>query len=213
MTLDLSDAAARRFDFTDFTPVRMSVDSLVGLMAAGVVEDGTPAELLDGVLVHRDRGRGDGMPAGKDHIWAVEAVREWFAGSGLSGCHIRTESDARLDEFDLPQPDAFVVRGSFRDYPDRYPGPADILAVFEVSSTSLAKDRGAKRRLYARVGVSPYVIVNLRSRTLEVSSGASGGAYETRAVVPSGETVELLVGESTVRLAADDVLPPPEVRR
>ena len=42
--------------------------------------------------------------------------------------------------------------------------PAEILAMVELAETSLGKDAGPKRLLYARFGIPDYLIVDLRGR-------------------------------------------------
>ena len=63
----------------------------------------------------------------------------------------------------LPEPDAAVIRGSRRDYRERRPMAADVGLIIEVADTSLAQDRGTKKRVYARVGIPVYWIVNLNT--------------------------------------------------
>lgn len=57
-----------------------------------------------------------------------------------------------------PEPDLAIVPGTPRDYPDH---PTSALLVVEVSDTTLALDRGQKRRLYAAAGITDYWVLNL----------------------------------------------------
>jgi Uma2 family endonuclease len=67
-----------------------------------------------------------------------------------------------------PEPDVALVRGDRREYVQRHPGPADVALAVEVADTSLARDRGIKKRMYAQAGISVYWIVNLIGRRIEV---------------------------------------------
>jgi Uma2 family endonuclease len=62
------------------------------------------------------------------------------------------------------------------DYPVEHPGPEDVALVVEVAESSLRTDRGAKKRVYARGGISVYWIVNLKKRQIEVYSDPESGA-------------------------------------
>ncbi len=58
--------------------------------------------------------------------------------------------------------------------------------VVEVADSTLAYDRSAKRRIYARAGVSTYWIVNLVDRQVEVHTGPSGPGRLARLYPPRG---------------------------
>ena len=80
----------------------------------------------------------------------------------------------------------------------------------EVSKSSLRKDRGAKSTLYASCDLSPYVIVDLVNRCIEVREDASpeSGVYNSIRIAADGETAEFSVGDRPVKLAVSDILPP-----
>lgn len=145
------------------------------------------------------------------HNLAVLELRDALV-SQLAGrdCHVRTETDAEVSDFDLPQPDVTVAAGRPRDYPDRYPGPKDLWLVAEVCNTSQHRDRVQKLGLYAAAGLAPYVIVDLVSRTVEVRSEpeAEGGEYAAVEAAGPGESVTVRVGDAEVRLAVDELIPP-----
>ena len=111
-----------------------------------------------------------------------------------------------------PEPDAAVFRGSPRDYPSRHPGPKDAALIAEVANSSLQRDTGQKKRLYARARVPQYWIVNLIDEQIEVHSNPAvsdlTAAYQTKAVYVRGESVPLVLdGRATATLElslADD---------
>ena len=49
-----------------------------------------------------------------------------------------------------PEPDIYVARGNVRDYTDHHPNPRDMRLIVEVSDSTLERDRGIKKRIYAR---------------------------------------------------------------
>ena len=75
-----------------------------------------------------------------------------------------------------PEPDLAIIRGEFEDYANRNPGPADVALVVEVADSSLARDRGFKKELYAEAGFADYWILNVVDRQLETFSDPTGPA-------------------------------------
>ena len=112
---------------------QMSVDEYERLADAGFLTD-RRVELINGWLVRK-------MTTKPPHVVAVDATREAIAGLLPRGWWLRDEKPVRIPEFDEPEPDVSVVRGSRQDYRSRHPGPGDIEFLVEVSDTSLAWDR------------------------------------------------------------------------
>jgi Uma2 family endonuclease len=101
---------------------------------------------------------------------------------------VRDQMALRLSQSTDPMPDAAVVPGSPRDYPQQ---PTTALLVVEVSDTSLAIDTGVKAQLYAAAGIADYWVVDLNNRLVIVHrdpqpdpASPSEAAY--RAVTPLG---------------------------
>ena len=123
---------------------RMSVDEYERLADSGCLKD-RRVELINGWLVRK-------MTTKPPHVVAVDATREAISRLLPPTWWIRDEKPVRIPDFDEPEPDVSVVRGSRDDYRSRHPGPGDIELLVEVSDTSLAWDRGEKRAAYARGG-------------------------------------------------------------
>jgi Uma2 family endonuclease len=141
---------------------RHTVQEYHQMIAAGTLEEGAPFELLDGQVVRKIRSAAgeDPMTVGDDHAWAVNALTNLSHRLSQLGCHIRIQQPINLPPQDAPEPDGAIVVGSFEDYPT-HPGAADVLCVIEAADASLRRDKGYKRELYARHGISTYVILNL----------------------------------------------------
>jgi Uma2 family endonuclease len=110
-----------------------------------------------------------------------------------AGWYIREQNPLRIPDYDEPEPDIAVVRGSRGQYVTRHLGPEDVALVVEVADTSLAKDRGEKLLAYARGGVPVYWIVNICNDQVEVYSepDRKTGRYTHRVVYATSETVPL----------------------
>ena len=82
----------------------------------------------------------------------------------------------------------------------------------EVANSSVGRDRGIKRRLYARAGMPVYWIVLVRERAVEVYTDPSGPAaepaYATTGRFADGEHVPVVIdGREVGTVAVVDLLP------
>lgn len=185
--------------------VPLSVRQYHGMLAAGILDDGEPIELLDGFLVHKDRG--EHMTVSPRHSHAVNRWMQLLAR--LEGCHLRLQQPVTIEPSHEPEPDAAIVAGDLERYRDRHPEASEILSVIEVSESSLERDRTVKQRIYAEASIPQYVIVNLVDRIVEVyeSPDKDAGAYGEVRRLRSGETLSLRVARGSLDVAAGDLLP------
>lgn len=181
------------------------------MIKAGIVHEGAAIELIDGVLVHKDRSASgeDPMSIGKDHRLVVSLLGELDADLARCGCHMQTQNPLRVSPYDEPEPDGAILRGRPRAYTDRVPGVADVGAVIEVADSSLVYDRKTKLALYAGAGIAQYVIVNLSGRCIELyEQPRSDGSYQQIVVRRAGETVGLRLPDGErFEILADRMLP------
>ena len=64
----------------------------------GILESGTPIELLDGFLVRKDRAKAgeDPMTVGDEHSWAVENLKRVLSAVESMGHHVRSQQPVTL---------------------------------------------------------------------------------------------------------------------
>ncbi len=179
---------------------RMTVHEYERMVAAGVLDD-PRVELLDGYVVKK-------LGKNPPHIWTVDAILESLKAV-LPGCWwCRKEDPVRIPDFDEPEPDVAVVQGNRDNYRGRIPEPADIVLPVEVADSSLDRDRGEKRRAYARGGIGQYWIVNLRDRQVEVYSSPEAGDYNSLQVFKEDDRVSLILsGTEACEVPVAAILP------
>jgi Uma2 family endonuclease len=191
--------------------VPLTVAQVHEMLEAGWLADGEPVELVEGVLVRKDRsGLGEGkMTHGKRHSSAVAMLRRLDRCLDERGCHLRSQLPTTLSPTSELEPDGAIVSGRDDGYLDHHPGPEDVLVVIEVSDSSLLFDRGTKLRLYAMASIPVYLIVNLAERKVEVYSDpeASAGKYRARRDYTAGEILELPLPVGSVSVPSSDFLP------
>ena len=109
-----------------------------------------------------------------------------------------------------PQPDFSVLPGKARDYLDReqpWKNPSTALIVVEVSDSTLAEDRGRKKRIYSKGGIEDYWIVNLVDMVLEVHRLPERGEYSSIRVLRPGESIAPLAAPRKQKIRVADLLP------
>lgn len=167
---------------------------------ADVLEDAR-VELIDGYVV-------DKMSQKPPHFWSVDVTEEELRAMLPARWSIRREGPARIPDFDEPEPDLAVARGSRENYRTRHPEPQNIGLLVEVADTSLERDRGQKLSAYARGRIPVYWIVNLVDRQVEVYTNPAGGAYGCRVDFKSGQEVPVVIdGVEVGRIAVTRLLP------
>lgn len=192
--------------------VRLTTRQVHAMVEAGILREGEPIELIDGLLVRKDRSaRGaDPMTIGEKHNLVVKLLARLDAELVELGCHMQTQGPLTLGEHDEPEPDGAVLRGEPRDYLERLPAAGDARAVIEVADSSLEVDRTRKLALYARAGIEQYVVVNLREHRLEVheAPAPTEQRYQRTTVLGPGDELSLRTGaDSALVIEASRILP------
>jgi Uma2 family endonuclease len=177
--------------------VKWTGDDLVRLTELGVLSPDKKFELMDGEIIEL-------MPAGPAHIMAVGVIAEVLEGEfPRSAFHVRQEKPVRLGVHYDPLPDLAVVKGHWRDYPARLPGPSDVVLVVEVADTSVERDRSEKLAAYSAAGIPEYWLANLRDGQVEVHREPREGEYLWRRVYRRGEAISPLASpESSLPVAS-----------
>jgi Uma2 family endonuclease len=158
-------------------------------------------ELIDGYVVRK-------MTKKPPHSVTTEELRHVLDGKTPSGWHVRQENPVIIPDFDEPEPDIAVVRGTRRKYSTHHPRPADIGLLVEVAESTLDVDRGEKLRAFARGKIPVYWIVNLRDRQVEVYSKPRGPAYGSCTVYKAGQDIPFVLdGKNVGLISVADVLP------
>jgi Uma2 family endonuclease len=182
---------------------RISVDRYERMVESGMLGEDDPIELLSGVIVWK-------MPKNPRHSTVVRRCQRIIESLVPSGWHVRKEEPARIPDYDEPEPDLTVVRGDGQLYENHHPGPNDVALIIEVAESSLTRDRGLKREIYARAGIAAYWVINLIDRQIESYSDPVGNAYPAPKVFRETDLVELIVdGQVAGAILVADLLTKP----
>jgi Uma2 family endonuclease len=183
---------------------RLTLEKYHDMVRAGALTEDDPVEFLEGWLVYK-------MPKNRQHSLATARTRKSLERVVPEQWYVESQEPITMEDSE-PEPDVSVIRGSADSYPHAHPGPGDVTLVVEVADATLDRDRGWKKRLYARVRIPVYWIVNLLDRCVEVYTGPSGPTaqpdYGTREVYDDGQQIPLVIEATFVaQVAAKDLLP------
>jgi hypothetical protein len=194
----------------------LTVEQYEAMIAQGILGEGEPIELIDGLLVYRDRSATgeDLMTVGPEHQLAVKKLARLGERFAALGCHLSIQGPLRLSSRDEPAPDVTVLRGTPEDFATGHPSPHHVMSLIEVADGSLERDRTTKSRIYAAAGIRQYLIVNLPERQVELfySPDLQGRRFRRGPLVlGDSEVVWIAAGETGagkgVRVSVSDLLP------
>jgi Uma2 family endonuclease len=162
-------------------PARLSLEQYHLMIEAGVLADGDPIELIDGLLVLKDRAaEGDErMTHGARHASVLRRLTGLQPRVAALGCHVQIQLPITLPPRSEPEPDAAIVKGGTDAYEDRHPG-----------------------------GLPVYVVVDLPCDLIEVYTNPGADGYGSRSEHRRGEVIALPVGSGGLELAVEELLPP-----
>jgi Uma2 family endonuclease len=183
---------------------RFSVGKYQQMIRTGILDEDDRVELLEGYVVLK-------MPRDPAHDGTIQRVQRTLLRYLPIGWDMRVQSAVELSD-SQPEPDFAVARGSYADYMQRHPAPADIGLLIEVANMSLERDQKDKSRIYARAGVAAYWIINVVDRQVDrlTRPSASGGiaAYGDVHVIRPPDAVPLeLDGAAVALIPAAELLP------
>src|SRR5262245_50936971 len=108
---------------------RLTVDQYHRMAEAGVLAEGAPVELLEGLLITK-------MTKGPPHDVLIHLTRDAIADLLPRDWSLRVQSAITTADSE-PEPDLAVVPGPARRYLKAHPRPKEIALVVEVADASL----------------------------------------------------------------------------
>jgi len=191
-------------DDSPFSALRpFSVAEYHQMIDAEILTAEDKVELLNGYVVLK-------MPRNPPHDTSVMGVLEALRATIPSGWTVRSQCAVTLATSE-PEPDAAVARGTWRDFKDHHPYPAEVGLLVEVSDSSLRIDRSEKGESYSAAGIPIYWIVNVVDQWIEIYTHPTGAGqdarYAQRHDYRPGDSIPLILDGVTVgQVAVRDLL-------
>jgi Uma2 family endonuclease len=176
-------------------------------MEEGKLRNGSRTFLWDGEII-------EPMPEYLPHINAVNNLRRLVETRlPLALWTVNMGNPVALADGYEPQPDITVLRGPRSNYRKHKQAAADVALLVEVADSTYYDNIGRYRRRYALESITPYWIVNLHARRIEVYADPipEQESYGSRRDYALGERVPLVLTRDGVEMVfeaidVDDVL-------
>jgi Uma2 family endonuclease len=138
---------------------RFTVHDYHRMVDAGILCEDDRVELIRGEILLMS-------PIGPRHNAAILRGNQMLSRLVGDRAIVGVQGSVRLDEYDEPQPDLYLLRPKDDFYASGHAGPRDILLIIEVADSSLEYDQTIKLELYAETQVPEYWIADIRSERL-----------------------------------------------
>ncbi|WP_107666453.1 Uma2 family endonuclease [Cyanothece sp. BG0011] len=154
-----------------YSLAKWSVEDYHKMIEAGIL-DGCPVELMAGKILQMS-------PEGPLHHYINLSIAEYLRSllgkkAVISEAHPITLIDSE------PEPDIAVVRSPSTLYFDHHPYPEDIYWLIEIADSTLSKDLGIKKTIYANANIQEYWVIALTSKTLKVFQNPKENDYKIK---------------------------------
>jgi Uma2 family endonuclease len=201
---DLSTGFSLGAAYPPLPVCRFTVEQYEAMIRAGIITEDDPIELLDGWITHK-------MTKNSPHLAAMIAANRVLTRIVPQGWCVAPEHPIRLAT-SMPEPDVMVIRGDEHSYLERLPRAEDVALVVEISDTSLSRDQGLKKSIYAQAGIRCYWLVNLIDGRIEeytepAVSGENADYRQRRDYSADGEIALVLDGHRIASVPVRDLLP------
>jgi Uma2 family endonuclease len=179
---------------------RVNVEQYEAMVRSGVFTKRDRLHLINGILVAK-------MTKNPPHVIACEKTRDALMRAVPANWRVMVEAPVRIPNYNEPEPDLALARGSVEDYEENHPEPPDVALIVEVADSSLQEDRDLIL-VYGAARIHVYWIVNLVDYHVEVYSDPAPHGYLSSVFLKPGQTIPLVIdGTEVGQIAVDDVLP------
>jgi len=177
-------------------PHRFTLDDVLRMQDAGILDADARVELIDGGLVEM---ASEGAP----HTRAKMQIAYAFMAQARGEIVVIVDSTLRLAPTYAPDPDLYLYDASL---PLEQVNGANLGLVVEVAQSTVSKDLSIKAELYAQHGVRDYWVVDVNTSTITVHRDPSDEGYRAIAQYSARDTLASLVFPALTLCLAD--LPP-----
>src|SRR2546427_6216574 len=142
------------------------------MVDAGILSEDDRVELIHGEILEMS-------PIGPRHSAAVLRANHVLSRLVGDTAIVGVQGSIRLDEYDEPQPDIYLLRPKEDFYASGHAGAPDIFLIIEVADSTLKFDQGIKMHLYAETGVPEYWISDIEHDCVIAYSDIEKDTYGT----------------------------------
>lgn len=188
------NALARALETSE--PHRFTLEDVLRMQDAGILDADARVELIDGGLVEM-------ASEGAEHTRIKMQIAYALMAQGQGKVVVIVDSTLRLSPTYAPDPDLYIYDAKL---PLASVNGENLGLVIEVAQSTVIKDLSIKAELYADHGVRDYWVVDVNSAEIIVHRSLSGGVYRDVVRYSARDTVTSLVMPQLSLCLAD--LPP-----
>ncbi|HEX5166757.1 MAG TPA: Uma2 family endonuclease [Thermomicrobiales bacterium] len=178
------------------TPYKFTAEAYHRLAEVGILKPDDRVELIEGQIIVM-------APVGDPHVNAVDRLNEVFVIAVAGKARVSVQNPVRLSQRSEPEPDLLILR---RESFGRAGRTEDVLALVEVSDTTLRYDRDTKLPLYARHAIPHVLNVDMTGGAIVHYFEPEDGHYRQRTRYVRGDTFTLEILPSvSVSINVDDL--------
>lgn len=161
------------------------------MIGSGLLDDRS-LELINGEIIEMS-------PEGVAHSFYCRGTAKYLRSLLGDRAEISEAHPITLPNNDSePEPDIAVLRMPDTLYQTRHPFPEDIFWLIEIANTTLVKDLGVKRYLYAQSGISEYWVMNLQTSELVVFRELIANEYYSEICLSGGNISPLIFPDVSI---------------
>ncbi|OUL29199.1 Uma2 family endonuclease [Nostoc sp. 106C] len=174
------------------TTYKWTIERYHRAVEAGIFDDQS-IELLRGDLIVMP-------PEREPHAYYNTEAADYLRILLGERAKIRDAKPITLPNDSEPAPDIAIVKPLGEIYLKHHPYAEDIFFVIEFSKSTLSKDLGEKKDIYAEAGIAEYWVVNLKFLQLQVFKDLKNGQYTTELILTTGTIAPVAFPDVTVQV-------------
>ncbi len=157
---------------------KWSIDDYHQMVDSGLLDD-RPVELISGEIIKM-------APEGVGHSFYCKSTAKYLRVLFGDLVEIHEAHPITLPNNSEPEPDVAIVKTPASRYRTHHPYPDDIFWLIEIANSTLIKDLGVKKELYAAAGIAEYWVMDLQKVELVVFRDLNGDIYQSETHLNSG---------------------------
>ena len=172
---------------------KWSLDEYHQMIESGLLAERS-LELINGEIIEMS-------PEGVSHSFYCRGTAKYLRLLLGNRAEVSEAHAITLPNDSEPEPDIAIVRTPDTLYQTRHPFPEDIFWLIEIANSTLAKDLGVKRELYAQAGIPEYWVMNLQTSELVIFRDLIDNKYRSEICLNDGDISPLAFPDLSIDIS------------
>ena len=172
---------------------KCSLDDYHQMIESGLLAERS-LELINGEIIEMS-------PEGVSHSFYCRGTAKYLRLLLGNRAEVSEAHPITLPNDSEPEPDIAIVRSPDTLYQTRHPFPEDIFWLIEIANSTLAKDLGVKRELYAQAGIPEYWVMNLQTSELVIFRDLIDNKYRSEICLNDGDISPLAFPDLSIDIS------------